>query len=101
MIFDTLAYAQRLKSVGFTDAQAEALAEASREMIVRALSAKPAMPREFVPVFSEARTDLSTAFQGFKAGFRADLREMEVRLTVRMVTGAVAVVTAVAAIAKL
>ena len=33
MIFDTLAFAHRLKAAGFSDAQAEALAEANREMI--------------------------------------------------------------------
>jgi hypothetical protein len=35
MTFDTLSYARRLKASGFTDQQAESLADATRELVVQ------------------------------------------------------------------
>ena len=35
MTFDTLSYARRLKASGFTDQQAELLADATRELVVQ------------------------------------------------------------------
>jgi hypothetical protein len=40
MTFDSLTFARRLKSAGFTEAQAEALADANRELMVPDLATK-------------------------------------------------------------
>ncbi len=40
LIFDTLAYTKRMKSAGFTDAQAEAQAEALAEVIEQQIATK-------------------------------------------------------------
>jgi|HubBroStandDraft_5_1064220.scaffolds.fasta_scaffold1500863_1 hypothetical protein len=40
MSFDSLTFARRLKAAGFTEAQAEALADANREMVVHDLATK-------------------------------------------------------------
>jgi uncharacterized protein involved in exopolysaccharide biosynthesis len=40
MSFDSLTFARRLKSAGFTEAQAEALADANREMVVQDTATK-------------------------------------------------------------
>lgn len=97
MIFDTLACAQRLKSVGFTDAQAEALAEANREMIADEMVTKSFLQSELAALRSELRSELAAAI----SQLRAEMKEMEMRLTLRMGAIAVAVVAALAAIIKL
>ena len=40
MSFDSLTFARRLKAAGFSEAQAEALADANREMVVHDLATK-------------------------------------------------------------
>jgi hypothetical protein len=40
MSFDSLTFARRLKAAGFPEAQAEALADANREMVVHDLATK-------------------------------------------------------------
>jgi len=86
MIFDTLAYAQRLKAAGFTDAQAETLAEANREMIADEMVTKSVLQSELAAIVSQLRTEM---------------KDLEMRLTIRMGAIAVAVVAAIAAIIKL
>ena len=90
MIFDTLAYSQRLKAAGFTDAQAEVLAEANREMIADEMVTKTFLQSELTAAINQLRTEL-----------RAEMKELEMRLTIRMGAIAVAVVAALAAIIKL
>ena len=90
MTFDTLAYAQRLKAAGFTDAQAEALAEANREMIADEMVTK-----------SFLQSELSGAINQLRLEFRTAMKELEMRLTLRMGAIAVAVVAALTAIIKL
>lgn len=97
MIFDTLAYAQRLKSVGFTDAQAEALAKANREMIAEDMVTKAFLQSELASLRSELRSELNQ----MRAELRTEMKDMEMRLTVRMGAIAAAVVAALAAIIKL
>ena len=101
MIFDTLAYAQRLKPVGFTDAQAEALAEANREMIAEEMVTKSFLQSELAVLRSEFHLELTAAVNQLLAELRADLKEMEMRLTLRMGAIGVAIVAALAAIIKL
>src|SRR6187401_3178795 len=103
MIFDTLAYAQRLKAVGFTDAQAEAPAEANREMIAEDMATKAFLQSELAALQSELRAEINqlrTELRGemnqLRAELRTEMKELEMRLTVRMGAIAVAVVAALA-----
>ena len=101
MIFDTLAYSQRLKAAGFTDAQAEVLAEANREMIADEMVTKSFVQSELALLRSELQSELATAINQLRTELRAEMKEMEMRLTSRMGAIAVAVVAALAAIIKL
>ena len=101
MIFDTLAYAQRLKSVGFTDAQVEALAEANREMIAEEMVTRSFLQSELAVLRSEFHLELTAAVNQLRAELRAEMKELEMRLTLRMRVMLTAAVAALAAIIKL
>ena len=75
MTFDTLTYARRLKGAGFTDEQAETLAEVNRELIADEMVTKSFL--------------------------QSELDKLSMRLTIRMGTIAVVCVGALAAIIKL
>jgi hypothetical protein len=60
MSFDSLTFARRLKAAGFTDSQAEALADANREMVVHDLATKDdieGLRSEIGQLRSEMRTE--------------------------------------------
>ena len=71
VVFDTYAYVKKLKSVGFTEEQAAAQAEALKELVDEKLATK------------------------------RDLKELELRLTVKLGAIMAAGIAAVAAIVKL
>ena len=75
MAFDTLDYARRLKGAGFSDQQAEVLAEATRDLIA---------------------DDMVT-----KSFLQSELEKLSMRLTIRMGTIAAVSVAALAAVIKL
>lgn len=75
MTFDTLDFSRRLKSAGFTEQQAEVLAEATRELV----------------------TDEMVT----KSFLQSELEKQSMRLTIRMGTIAAVCVGALAAIIKL
>jgi hypothetical protein len=82
MAFDTLSYARRLKQAGVPEAQAEAIADATRELVVSNFAAKD---------------DLAA----LEARLMAAMDTQSLRLTVRM-DGLIAIGVAVlAAIIKL
>ena len=75
MAFDTLEYARRLKGAGFSDQQAEVLAEATRYLIADEMVTKSFL--------------------------QSELEKLSMRLTIRMGTIAAVSVAALAAIIKL
>ena len=75
MAFDTLSYARRLKASGFSDQQAETLADATKELVADQMVTKDFLASE--------------------------MDKLSMRLTIRMGTIAVVVVGALAAIIKL
>ena len=75
MAFDTLTYARRLKSAGFSDNQAETLAEANRDLIADEMVTKSYL--------------------------QSELEKLSMKLTIRMGTIAALCVGALAAIIKL
>jgi hypothetical protein len=75
MAFDTLDYARRLKGAGFSDQQAEVLAEATRDLVADEM--------------------------GTKSFLQSELEKLSMRLTIRVGTIAAICVGALAAIIKL
>ena len=75
MAFDTLEYARRLKGAGFSDQQAEVLAEATRDLIADEMVTKSFL--------------------------QSELEKLSMRLTIRMGTIAAVSIAALAAIIKL
>ena len=75
MAFDTLDFARRLKGAGFSDQQAETLAEATRDLVADEMVTKSFL--------------------------QSELEKLSMRLTIRMGTIAVICVGALAAIIKL
>jgi hypothetical protein len=75
MAFDTLEFARRLKGAGFSDQQAEVLAEATRDLVADEMVTKSFL--------------------------QSELEKLAMRLTIRMGTLAAVSVAALAAIIKL
>jgi hypothetical protein len=75
MAFDTLEYARRLKGAGFSDQQAEVLAEATRDLIADEMVTKSFL--------------------------QSELEKLSMRITIRMGTIAAVSIAALAAIIKL
>ena len=81
--FDTLVYAKKLKSVGFTEAQAEALAESQAQLIESRLATKQDI--ELVRRdMKELETSLKRDMKALDVSLKRDLKEIEMRLTIRM-----------------
>jgi hypothetical protein len=81
--FDTLVYAKKLKSVGFTEAQAEALAESQAQLIESRLATKQDM--ELVRRdMKELEASLKRDMKALDVSLKRDLKEIEMRLTIRM-----------------
>jgi len=76
LVLDTLAYAKKLKAVGFTEEQAEVQAETLAELVDEQLATKK---------------DLKE----LEVTLRRDIKELEMRLTIRlgiMMTAGIAIV---------
>jgi len=88
-IFDTLAYAKKLKAVGFTDEQSEVQAEALSEIIDERLATKQDI------------LALKKDIKELEISLKRDIKEMEMRLTVRFGTMIAASIVIIAALVKL
>ncbi len=88
-VFDTLAYARRMEAVGFTRQQAEALAEEQSKLIDERLATKTdiELVRKDIDL---VRSDTKAEFELF----RKDMRELELRMTIKLGT----IVTAIVAV---
>jgi len=74
--FDTLKFAERLESGGFTHAQAKAAAEAFAEATGQELATKADLKSEIAALGSELKTEASA--------IRGELRELELRMTIKL-----------------
>ncbi len=74
--FDTLAYSKRLQEAGVPSAQAEAHAIAQADFLTHYLLSEVATKTDLAEVKTELKTEI--------AGIKADMAEMETRLTMRM-----------------
>ena len=98
--FDTLAYAKKLKVVGFTEEQAEVQAEALAEMVNETLATKRDL-KELELVLKrdlkELELVLKRDLKELELVLKRDLKELEMRLTIRlggMLTAGIAIVAA-------
>lgn len=89
VMFDTLAYAKKLKSAGFTEDQAEIQAEALAEIIDEKLPTK----RDLKELESNLRSDILEV--------RRDMKELELRMLIRLGAVQTAGIAIVAALVKL
>ena len=72
MTFDTLSYARRLRQAGVPEQQAEAMADATRELVVQDVATKADI--------ASVKADLAALEQRLKA----DIDAQSLRLTIRM-----------------
>ena len=96
--FDTLTYAKRLKSVGFTEQQAEVQAQTLAELINEDLATKQDI-RELEMATKRDLKELEMAtkhdLKELEVSLKRDIKEMEMSLTIRLgsiVTVGIAVV---------
>jgi hypothetical protein len=96
--FDTHAYVKKLTEVGFTEPQAETLAQAQAELINSQLASKRdlkdaevALTRDLREVeanlkrdLKEAETKLTRDLREVEANLKRDLKELELRLEARL-----------------
>ena len=91
--FDTLAYAKKMKSAGFTEQQAEVQAEAFMEIVEGKLASKQDI------------LDLKRDIKELETGLKRDMKELEIclkhDLTLRLGGMMVAGIAVVAALVKL
>jgi hypothetical protein len=90
MTFDTLSYARRLKASGFTDQQAETLADATREIVLQDFSANFATKADLLALEERLNARL--------VALDAKIDAMGLRIMVRMGIMLVAVATIMTAI---
>ena len=115
MAFDTLSYARRLKQAGVPDAQAESMADATRELVISDFASKGdtgALKEDIAALRTELKGDIAALRTGDIAVARAEVAApgqrivaamdtLGLRLTVRL-GGLIAIGVAVlAAIIKL
>jgi len=95
--FDTLAFAKKLKSAGYTEAQAEALVEAQAEVFRGMLDSTLTTKTEFKTGIHEVRSEIAavrTELKGEIAELRTELHKSLRIQTITMITAMVAIVGA-------
>ena len=96
MTFDTLSYARRLKASGFTEQQAETLAEATRDVVVQDFAANFATKADIAGL----KSDLATLEQRFTALLENQALRLTVRMGIMLATGLSLVIAILGALIK-
>ena len=89
LVFDTLAYAKKLKAVGFTEDQAEVQAETLAELLDDQLATKRDIK------------ELEVKITEVESCLKRDIKELEMRLTIRLGVMMAASIAIIAALVKL
>jgi hypothetical protein len=97
MTFDTLEFSRRLKNAGFTEQQAEVLAQATRDHVTEEMVTKGFLQSELQKLGQKVEFEI----EKIRSEMRSEMEKLSMRLMIRMGTVAVAVVGALAAIIKL
>lgn len=77
--FDTLAFARKLRDGGFTDQQAEVLAQAQAELFEQNLATKLDI-KEVERTIKEVEADLRRTIKELEVNLRRDMKELEAGL---------------------
>lgn len=93
LVLDTLAYAKKLKSVGFTEEQAEVQAETLAQLVDEKLTTKQDL--------KELEVSLKRDMKEIEASLKRDIKELEMRLTIRLGVMIAASIAIVATLIKL
>jgi len=113
--FDTLKFAKRLKEGGFTDQQAETLAQAEAEFIEQNLTTKRdlkdleiAVKRDVKELevalkrdIEELRGGVRRDIEALRADLKRDMKELEYRMTIKLGAMLAVAVGAMATLVKL
>jgi hypothetical protein len=105
--FDTLKFAKRLKEAGFTEQQAEALADAEAEFIEQNLATKrdiADIKRDIKELEVTLRTEikqLEVKIEQIRSDLVRDMKDLEYRMTIKLGTLMVVAVGAIATLVKL
>ena len=97
--FDTLKFAKRLKEAGFTEQQAEALADAEAEFIEQNLATK----RDIADLkrdIKELEVKMEQKIEQIRSDLARDLKDLEYRMTIKLGTMMVVAVGAMAALTR-
>lgn len=79
MVFDTLIYAKKLKSAGFTEEQAEIQAEAMASIIDEKLATKQDI-HDLERKIKELEVSLKRDMKELDVSLKRDMKELEIRL---------------------
>ena len=99
LAFDTLKFAKRLKEAGFTEQQAEALAQAEAEWIEQNLATK----RDIADLkrdIKELEVKMEQKIEQIRSDLARDLKDLEYRMTIKLGTMMVVAVGAMAALTR-
>ncbi|MGH8531567.1 MAG: hypothetical protein ACREV1_02275 [Gammaproteobacteria bacterium] len=102
--FDTLKFAKRLKEGGFTDQQAETLAQAEAEFIEQNLTTKRDLKDLEIALkrdIEELRGSVKRDIEELRADLKRDLKELEYRMTIKLGAMLAVAAGAMAALVKL
>ncbi|MBA2594664.1 MAG: DUF1640 domain-containing protein [Gammaproteobacteria bacterium] len=105
--FDTLKFAKRLKEAGFTEEQAEALADAEAELIEQNLATKRDIAdlkrdiKELEVTLGNEIKQLDVKIEQIRSDLARDLKDLEYRITIKLGTMMVIAVGAVATLVEL
>ena len=102
--FDTLKFAKRLKEGGFTDQQAETLAQAEAEFIEQSLASKRDVKELEVALkrdIEELRGGVRRDIEALRADLKRDMKELEYRMTIKLGAMLAVAVGAMATLVKL
>ena len=100
MVFDTLKLAKRQEEAGFTTAQAQGAAAAIADTFREELATQRDVKESEAALRADMQA-LHAELQAFRAEWKADLRDLEHRMTIRLVTMLAAAIVLVGAMVKL
>ncbi|MGH8507360.1 MAG: hypothetical protein ACREVH_01375 [Gammaproteobacteria bacterium] len=105
--FDTLKFAKRLKEAGFTEQQAEALADAEAEFIEQNLATKRDIAdikrdiKELEVTLGTEIKQLEVRIEQIRSDLARDMKDLEYRMIIKLGTLMVVAVGAIATLVKL
>ncbi|HEX8626505.1 MAG TPA: coiled-coil domain-containing protein [Allosphingosinicella sp.] len=81
--FDTHAFVKRLEAAGMSVTQAEALADAMGDIVLQSITTKADLREVDLGIRAEMK-ELSASLRAEMNEFRKELKDLELRLTLRM-----------------